>query len=65
MPIALKRLLATVLFADMVGYSRLMHENESEAIRARQKSDQPLIRNKIKSNWCRFSRLPAGGLGIK
>lgn len=36
MPTQLKRLLATVLFADMVGYSRLMDENEAGAIRARQ-----------------------------
>lgn len=39
MPTPLQRLLATVLFADMVGYSRLMDENESKAIGARQRME--------------------------
>ncbi len=35
----MKRLLATVLFADMVGYSRLMDENEAQAIATRQRME--------------------------
>ena len=39
MPTELRRFLATVLFADMVGYSRLMDEDEDAAIRTRQRME--------------------------
>ena len=42
----LKRLLATVLFADMAGYSRLMDENEALAIATRQRMES-IIRQAI------------------
>lgn len=40
MPSELDRFLATVLFADMVGYSRLMDENEGRAISFRKKMER-------------------------